>query len=130
MRATPFLMFQGQAQGALALYRESFPDFEQLVLQKHPPGAMAGQVAMARVRIGGQEIMLNDSPPVHAFTFTPSTSTFIECDDEAQLRDLADRLADGGAVMMAVDNYGFSLLFAWVADRFGVSWQLNLPSGE
>ena len=115
MKATPFLMFQGQAQGALALYRESFPDFEQLVLQKHPPGAMAGQVAMARVRIGGQEIMLNDSPPVHAFTFTPSSSIFVDCDDEAQLRELAARLGDGGGVMMEIANY------------FGVSWQLNLP---
>ena len=31
-----------------------------------------------------------------------------------------------GAVMMPVDNYGFSSLFTWIADRFGVSWQLNL----
>ena len=127
MKATPFLMFQGQARGALALYRETFPDFEQLVLQEHPPGAMAGQVAMARIRIGGQEIMLNDSPPVHAFTFTPASSIFVDCDDEAQLRELAGKLSDGGAVMMEVANYGFSTLFTWVADKFGVSWQLNLP---
>ena len=127
VKATPFLMFQGQARGALALYREIFPDFEQLVLQEHPPGAMAGQVAMARIRIGGQEIMLNDSPPVHAFTFTPASSIFVDCDDEAQLRELAGKLSDGGAVMMEVANYGFSTLFTWVADKFGVSWQLNLP---
>jgi len=127
MKATPFLMFQGQAQDALALYREVFPDFEQVMLQEHPPGALAGQVAMARIRIGGQAIMLNDSPPVHAFTFTPSSSIFVECDDEAQLRALAGKLGDGGAVMMAVDNYGFSTLFTWLADKFGVSWQLNLP---
>ena len=127
MKATPFLMFQGQAQGALALYRETFPDFEQIVLQEHPPGPLAGQVAMARIRIGGQEIMLNDSPPIHAFTFTPSSSIFVDCDDEAQLRELAVKLSDGGGVMMEVDNYGFSTLFTWVADKFGVSWQLNLP---
>ena len=127
MKATPFLMFQGQAQGALALYRETFPDFEQIVLQEHPPGPLAGQVAMARIRIGGQEIMLNDSPPIHAFTFTPSSSIFVDCDDEAQLRKLAVKLSDGGGVMMEVDNYGFSTLFTWVADKFGVSWQLNLP---
>ena len=127
MKATPFLMFQGQAQDALALYREVFPDFEQVMLQEHPSGALAGQVAMARIRIGGQAIMLNDSPPVHAFTSTPSSSIFVECDDEAQLRALAGKLGDGGAVMMAVDNYGFSTLFTWLADKFGVSWQLNLP---
>jgi predicted 3-demethylubiquinone-9 3-methyltransferase (glyoxalase superfamily) len=126
MKATPFLMFQGEAKAALALYREAFPDFEQLLLQEHAEGELAGQVAMARIRIGGQEIMLNDSPPVHDFTFTPATSIFLTCDDEAQLRRLARVLGDGGTALMPVDNYGFSRLFAWVADRFGVSWQLNL----
>jgi predicted 3-demethylubiquinone-9 3-methyltransferase (glyoxalase superfamily) len=126
MKATPFLMFQGQARDALALYRETFPDYEELLLQEHAEGPQAGQVAMARIRVGGLEIMLYDSPPVHAFTFTPATSTFVECDDEAQLRALAARLGDGGAVMMGIDNYGFSTLFTWIADRFGVSWQLNV----
>jgi predicted 3-demethylubiquinone-9 3-methyltransferase (glyoxalase superfamily) len=126
MKATPFLMFQGQAQQALALSRATFPDFGQVLLQEHPDGDMAGQVAMARIRIGGQEIMLNDSPPVHAFTFTPSTSIFIECDSEAQLRDLAQKLGGGERVMMPIDSYGFSTLFTWIADPFGVSWQLNL----
>ncbi|MEL6662392.1 MAG: VOC family protein, partial [Pseudomonadota bacterium] len=29
--------------------------------------------------------------------------------------------------LMPMDNYGFSQRFAWVNDKFGVSWQLNLP---
>jgi len=127
VKATPFLMFQGQAKDALALYRQAFPDYEELLLEEHPEGPQAGQVAMARIRVGGLEIMLYDSPPMHDFTFTPSTSTFIDCDDEAQLRHLAELLGDGGKVMMPVDNYGFSTLFTWIADRLGVSWQLNLP---
>jgi predicted 3-demethylubiquinone-9 3-methyltransferase (glyoxalase superfamily) len=127
MKATPFLMFQGEARDALALYSKAFADFEQLLLQEHAEGPQTGQIAMARIRIGGLEIMLYDSPPVHDFTFTPSTSTFIDCDNEAQLRALAAELGDGGKVMMPIDGYGFSTLFTWVADRFGVSWQLNLP---
>ncbi|MBO9516812.1 MAG: VOC family protein [Porphyrobacter sp.] len=126
MKANPFLMFQGEAKNALALYRQAFPDYEEVLLQEHAEGPQAGQIAMARIRVGGLEIMLYDSPPVHAFTFTPSTSTFIECDDEAQLRALAETLGEGGGVMMPIGNYGFSSLFTWLADRFGVSWQLNL----
>jgi len=127
MKATPFLMFQGECKAALGLYREAFPDYEELLLQEHAEGPQAGQIAMARIRVGGLEIMLYDSPPVHAFGFTPATSTFIDCDDETQLRALAATLGDGGSVMMPIDNYGFSRLFTWIGDRFGVSWQLNLP---
>ena len=32
--------------------------------------------------------------------------------------------------MMPLDNYGFSRGFGWLSDRFGVSWQLNLPGSE
>ena len=127
MKATPFLMFQGEGQSALDLYREAFPDFEVLALREHPAdGEQAGQIYQARIRVGGLEIMVYDSLPVHPFTFTPSTSFFIECDSEAQLRAIADKLADGGNVMMPADNYGFSRLFTWVGDWVGVSWQLNL----
>jgi predicted 3-demethylubiquinone-9 3-methyltransferase (glyoxalase superfamily) len=30
--------------------------------------------------------------------------------------------------MMPPNNYGFSEKFAFIQDRYGVSWQLNLPS--
>jgi predicted 3-demethylubiquinone-9 3-methyltransferase (glyoxalase superfamily) len=126
MRATPFLMFQGQAKDALALYAGAFADYEALLLQEHSEGPQAGQIAMARIRLAGLEIMLYDSPPVHDFTFTPSTSIFLDCDDEAQLRHLAELLGEDGKALMPIDNYGFSGLFTWLTDRFGISWQLNL----
>jgi predicted 3-demethylubiquinone-9 3-methyltransferase (glyoxalase superfamily) len=127
MRADPFLMFQGEGKAALALWQEAFPELEVLDLQEHPEGPQAGQIAAARIRLGGSEWRLFDSPPVHAFTFTPATSIFVDCDSEEHLRRLLAILGEGGATMMPPGNYGFSTLFTWIADRFGVSWQLNLP---
>lgn len=127
MKAVPFLMFQGDAKPALALWCNVFPALEVLELNEHREGEQAGQIAAARIRLGGSEWRLFDSPPVHAFTFTPATSIFVDCDSEDHLRSLVDKLGEGGEVMMPVGNYGFCTLFAWISDRFGVSWQLNVP---
>jgi uncharacterized glyoxalase superfamily protein PhnB len=35
-------------------------------------------------------------------------------------------LSVGGKVSMPTADYGFGKRFGWLADRFGVSWQLHL----
>lgn len=62
----------------------------------------------------------------HAFGFTPSSSLFVECESEEELDRVYSAFADGGAPLMPPSSYGFSRRFAWVNDRFGVSWQLNV----
>lgn len=124
----PFLMFTGQASEALDFYVETFAGARIEAIERYgegepmPPSAVKAAV----IEIAGQHIRVFDSPPVHAFTFTPAISFFIDCETEAQLRDLAAALGEGGNFMMPIGNYGFSQLFCWLADRFGVSWQLNL----
>ena len=54
-------------------------------------------------------------------------SLFVDCESEAELDAAFAKLSADGTVMMPPDNYGFSSKFAWVSDRFGVSWQLYLP---
>ncbi|MDX3899674.1 MAG: VOC family protein [Sphingobium sp.] len=123
----PFLMFQGDGSAALDFYLSVFPDAQVEQLDRHTEedGPPVGMIKMARVTIAGQTVMLTDSPIKHAFTFTPSTSLFVECESEEEVRRLSDTLKQDGAEMMPVGSYGFSRLFAWVADRFGVSWQIN-----
>jgi predicted 3-demethylubiquinone-9 3-methyltransferase (glyoxalase superfamily) len=129
-KVTPFLMFQGEAGAAITRYRELFPGAELKRLDHYGPGEPGpeGQVSRAVLVLAGQELMIIDSPPVHAFSFTPSVSFFVDCADELEIERLFAGLSEGGKVHMALDNYGFSLRFGWVDDRFGVSWQLNLPA--
>jgi predicted 3-demethylubiquinone-9 3-methyltransferase (glyoxalase superfamily) len=125
----PFLMFQAQdAEAAMTFYVSLFPDSEILDVQRYGaagPGP-EGTLILARFRIGGHEILCSDSFVKHAFEFTPSSSLFVDCVSEDEIARLAAALADDGAVLMPLNNYGFSRRFTWVNDRFGVSWQLNL----
>lgn len=41
--------------------------------------------------------------------------------------DFFEKLIIDGQALMPLDDYGFSKKFGWLNDRFGVSWQLNLP---
>lgn len=75
--------------------------------------------------LAGREFIVFDSPVKHKFTFTPSVSIFVECEAESELDHAYAQLLEGGEALMPLDNYGFSKKFAWVNDRFGVSWQLN-----
>jgi predicted 3-demethylubiquinone-9 3-methyltransferase (glyoxalase superfamily) len=129
-KVTPFLMFQGDAGAAIARYRELIPGAELRRLEHYGPREPGpeGQIRRATLVLAGQELMFFDSPVNHAFSFTPSISLFVDCADEAEIERLYAGLSEGGEVRMPLDNYGFSLRFGWLDDRWGLSWQLNLPA--
>ena len=123
----PFLMFDGQAEEAMRFYVSLFPEARVLEIARYGKGARAaGSVSRARFKIGGQTILCTDTTVKPAFAFTPATSLFVQCRSRGRMEVLVHRLSKGGKVFMPLDDYGFSKLFAWVADRFGVSWQLSL----
>lgn len=131
-RASTFLMFQGEAEAALNLYREVFAEAELVRCDRHPPeaGEAVGKILKAVLKLGGQTLVFFDSPMPHGFTFTPAISLFVAFDDATELDNAFARLSEGGQVMMPLDSYDFSPRFAWCADRFGVSWQLNLSQPD
>ena len=125
----PFLLFEGKAEEAMRFYTSIFPASSIDEIQRYDsagPGK-PGTVAKATFTVAGQSVFCTDSVVPHPFNFTPALSFFITCDTEEQLRDFHAALAEGGAELMPLDNYGFSRLFTWLNDRYGVSWQLNLP---
>jgi predicted 3-demethylubiquinone-9 3-methyltransferase (glyoxalase superfamily) len=72
--------------------------------------------------------MCIDSNVTHGFGFTPSISLYVQCETEDEIDRLYAALIEKGEALMPLGSYGFSAKFGWVADRFGVTWQLNLPA--
>lgn len=120
----PFLMFQGGvAADAIELYVSTF---DGAVLSSVPHADPQHGIQLAELVIKGLHVLISDSSVGHAFDFTPSTSLFVDCDDREELERLTAALGADGTTYMPLGEYGFSSAFAWVGDRFGVSWQLNL----
>ena len=66
---------------------------------------------------------LNGGP---LFKFTPAISLFVILEDEAAVDRLWEGLSDGGTVLMPLDKYDWSERYGWLADRWGLNWQIAL----
>lgn len=128
-KVSTFLMFQGkQAEEAMNFYVSLFKDASVTFIRRYGPGEPGdeGSVMQAAFTLNGQNFMCIDSSVKHAFTFTPATSIFVNCTSEAEIDALHAKLSEGGQVMMPLGEYPFARKFVWLADRYGVSWQLSL----
>ena len=121
-------MFAGHCAAALELYASVFADFRVDAVQHYEAGGPSGGlIKVAEARLGDHHLMFIDSPVPHDFTFTASISLFVNFTQPKELEAAFAALSANGKVMMPLGDYGFSRRFGWCADRFGVSWQLNVP---
>lgn len=126
---TNFLTFQeNNAEEAMNFYINLFDNSKVVDIQRYKenePGK-EGTVKIGRFQLDGIPFMCSDSYIKHDWSFTPAISLYLELDSEERIAKLFEQLSEGGKIMMPLNDYGFSKKFAFVEDRFGVSWQLNL----
>jgi predicted 3-demethylubiquinone-9 3-methyltransferase (glyoxalase superfamily) len=130
-KITPCLWYASQTEEAMRLYTQAFADSRIELVQYYPEGVtdgplagMSGQVLTAIFELAGQRFMALDGGP--QFRFTPASSFFVNCEDEAAFDRLWARLIEGGSVLMPAQAYPFSPKFGWLEDRFGLSWQVSV----
>ena len=118
----------GKAEEAISFYVSLFEDSRVVDVERYSAAddEPEGNIKRARFSLRGREFIAMDSSADHHFTFTPAVSIVATCDREEEVDELYGKLSDGGRVLMPLQSYPFSARFAWVDDRFGVSWQLNL----
>jgi predicted 3-demethylubiquinone-9 3-methyltransferase (glyoxalase superfamily) len=113
-KITPFLWFNDQAEEAVNFYVSVFANARVLNMSRYGNGGPgpAGQVMTATFELEGQRFMaLNGGPQ---FTFTPAISLLVNCETQAEVDRLWDKLSEGGAPGQC----------GWLQDRYGVSWQI------
>lgn len=83
---------------------------------------------LSTLTIAGQELSFLNAGP--HFTPNPTISLYTICESESEIDRLFSLLSDGGKVMMPLDKYDWSSRYAWVEDKYHVSWQLTLGKIE
>lgn len=132
-RITTFLTFSaaqyGKAEEAIRFYVSLFPDSRIEYLERHGEGDQvpAGELRRAAFTLAGQRFMATETEGDEGFAFTPAFSLYVLCRSAGELTGLFERLSRGGKVHMPLQPYPSSELFAWFDDRYGLSWQLELP---
>lgn len=121
------LMFDGTAEEAMNFYVGLFPRSVILDTVHYGSGENQGKLLRGSFVLSDREFICIDTPVQHDFGFTPAISIFVDCESDEEIERVYSTLGECGQVLMPLDDYGFSQRFGWVSDRFGISWQLNLP---
>jgi predicted 3-demethylubiquinone-9 3-methyltransferase (glyoxalase superfamily) len=109
-KVTPMLWFDGQAEEAARLYVSIFEDAEIGSISRRQDGS----ALVVEFSLAGQRFTaLNGGPH---YTFTPAVSFVVDCETQEEVDHYWDRLGEGGDP--EAQQCG------WLADRFGVSWQI------
>lgn len=114
----PNLWFEGQAEEAVAFYLSIFKHAKVLQTARYDEqgakvsGRPKGSVMNILFNLDGQEFMaLNGGPGVQ---FSPAISFMVNCDTQAEVDRLWEKLSAGGAKERC----------GWLKDKYGVSWQI------
>ncbi len=133
-KIVPNLWFDTQAEEAAQLYTSLFEN-AQIGATTHYSDAgeeahrrQRGTVMTVEYELDGyQFVALNGGPDLQ---FNPSTSFFASFPNKEQVKEAWKELSRQGSVLMELDTYPFSELYGWVADRYGLSWQVSLAGEE
>lgn len=133
-KITPNLWFNNQAQEAANFYVTLFKNsrIKNVVYYNEEnskvAGMPAGTIVTVEYELDGQKFININGGPL--FTFSPAISFFVTCETAGEVEQFYRKLSENGNILMPLDKYPFSDKYAWINDRYGVSWQLSPGPGK
>ena len=142
MQVQPYLFFEGRCEEALNFYRSAVgAKLNGLMHYKDNPDLQASggcpdgsapppdKVMHASFSIGDTTLMASDGMASGKAEFKGMALT-LTADSDAQAQRLFDALAAGGKVQMPLTKTFYASSFGMLADRFGVSWMVIVPTPQ
>jgi PhnB protein len=139
MQVQPYVCFEGRCEEAIEFYKKALG--AEVVFQMrfkempgpHPPGAIPpgaeDKIMHASLKIGEASLLMSDGRVTGKPDFQ-GVSLALQVRDAAQAERAFAGLADGGQVQMSLTETFWSPRFGIVADRFGVSWMVNVATAN
>lgn len=137
-----YLNFAGNTEEAFNFYRQVFGgDFiggihrmrEAPAMPGQPPLPQADQdlvLHVALATLGGHVLMGSDAPASMGFNLAQGNNMYINLqpDTRAETERLFAALAEGGTILMPLQDMFWGDYYGSLRDRFGVHWMCNCSS--
>ncbi|MFB9328880.1 VOC family protein [Paenibacillus aurantiacus] len=136
----PYLNFDGNTKEAVYFYEKALGGKVMGIMlfgdmpadPEHPvTDEMKDRVMHAHLKVGDFDLMFSDTFPGMPFQAGGDTVQIaIHPTEEAQARAIFAALEDGGQVVMPLQQTEWSPLYGIVKDKFGVTFQVNMPAEQ
>lgn len=119
----PHLWYDKEAIEAAKWYVELFED-SGIIHTGTLSDTPSGDAQTVDFMLAGMRFSAISAGPY--FTFNPSISIMVASSSPEEVDMLHSSLSAGGTELMQLGEYPFSKRYAWIQDKYGLSWQIML----
>lgn len=129
LRVNPYIAYKGNCQDAIEFYKTAL-NAEMLFVQKvgdspMPEMGPAEKIMHCSIKIGDSVVMLCDDMRLTPPDGHGNISLAIGLNDPARAKQIFDKLAEDGSVVMPIGKTYWAEAFGVLTDKFGVTWMVN-----
>jgi PhnB protein len=136
MRMNPYLSFKGDCEAAFTFYAQHL-DAHPGQMFRYGGSPMSGDVPPdwsnkimhGTVTIGGTVLMAGDVAP-ERYEAPKGFSLSLQIDRTSEAERVFHALAEGGTVVMPLEQTFWAARFGMIVDRFGIPWLINCEASD